>query len=165
MLPIGISAKEDTAARFLISHLRTHGNQSNIQKVLLDYEIKVCCHQMFRGLGLHRPDTYDADSTYTTIMQLGKTPAVVWAEFQDALSKIHDAVWVSLIMETCKDIDTLVITSIFKENEIKCIHDRGGFIINIDGPEGLDYEYTITNKSDLNKLNTEIVEIIQEVRL
>jgi hypothetical protein len=184
MIPIAFGHRKrvgkDTAAKFLISHLRTTGSKASIHKVSFAYEIKRIAHELYSWAGLEEPEYYERnDGSRSLILpKIGKSPRDIWIDIGMAFRDIYPMTWVEACFRNHSGADIVVISDCRFPNEADYIKERGGFVVKVIRPEIEDtsdvaddamadyddWSYTITN-TELGAFYKEIVKFADYANL
>lgn len=172
---------KDTAARFLVSHLRTTRNGSNIQKKGFADKLKSMCYELYSWAGLMPGPWYEENSHRYKLKDeilplLGKSPRKVWIEFGTSVGRaVYGSTWVEYLLRNAK-CDILIVSDCRFPDEADMIKKRGGFVFKIERPGtvrssdiaddallGYDgWTGIIQNDSELFDFNNKIVGLAKE---
>lgn len=161
---------KDTLARFIVTYLRTHTKNFNIQKVGFADKLKDITHELFRWAGLMDGPFYETNPDQREIIlpAIGKTPREIWIEISNKIREVYEHVWIDYVLHKTY-CDYLIITDLRYPNEFIKIKEMGGFTCKLIRPnipntddkadialhhyEDSKWDYIIMNNSNLNELN------------
>ena len=173
---------KDTFARFLVTYLRTHTRNLNIQKAGFADKLKDICHQMFNWAGLMDGLYYDAnpDQREMPLPKIGKTPREIWIAVGNEFRNVYEHVWIDYLLNK-QNCDILIVTDLRYPNEFNRVKQLGGLCCKVVRPdlpithdiaddalqnyEDNKWDHHIINDTDLNSLNRSAETIGQYVIL
>lgn len=173
---------KDTAARFLVSHLRITQRGISVQVAGFADKLKDIAYDLYGHLGLMSRGFYeDPENEHLRKVKLpgiNKTPVEIWIAIGNGLRDlVHDSTWYDYLLRVTKGVDVLVVKDMRFPVEANGILDRGGRVYRIDRPgipedaDGADDQLitfnrwtgVITNASDLRAFHEKIVEVADDL--
>lgn len=167
---------KDTAAKFLLSHLRMNFSHFKTQRLSFGDQLKDISYRMFAWGGL-QPATYyfnHPEEIEKILPVLGKSPRNIWDEMGLTGRNIHPKVWTEMAVSTC-DCDLAVSPDLRFPTEIDLTRRFGGMTIRIDRPaqervhsavdtaidEDGDWDAVIINDGTLKDLHRKVLEVTE----
>lgn len=169
---------KDTAAKFLISHLRMTQRGICVQKAGFADKVKSLACELYGHHGLMPGDFYEQSENEhlrkVRLPGIGKTPVEIWIGVGNGLrANVHDATWYEYLLRATRGVDVLVIKDMRFPVEANGILERGGHVYRIDRPgipedaDGADDQLVtfdrwtgvLTNDSDLRIFYEKVVEV------
>lgn len=185
MIPVAFghekSVGKDTAARFLMSHLRMSRSGSNIQKKGFADKLKQQCYELYSWAGLMPGPWYEESTERYKLKNIilpliGKSPRRIWIEYGTTVARsIYHSTWIEYLFRST-NCQVLIISDCRFPDEADKILEHGGFVFKIDRPsvehtndvaDDALFGYTrwteiIHNNSDLNSFNDKIIKLAEE---
>ena len=168
---------KDTAARFLINHIRLEHNL-HVKKISFATRLKDICFDMFQTYGLKSGNYYEnhPEQKDVVIPKLSKSARDTWIKVGNDLREVHSDIWIDLAFEELSE-QVNIITDLRYWNEAKAIKRKGGTLIRIDRVEVTkhtdvadtaldffeDWDYIIQNNDSLSDFYKAVTTIVDEV--
>lgn len=168
-------AGKDTAASFLIQHIRATRRKVSCIKKGFASKLKNIAFQMYAWAGMMDEDYYEQYPVQRDIIlpKIGKTPVEIWIELGTTVGRaIYPLTWIEeAFHERC---DYLIFKDLRFMNEFEAVEARGGKVIRIDKPglilrdsiadkqlRGIEkiWHGVIVNDSDFKTLYNKVVEV------
>ncbi len=163
---------KDTAAGFLISHLRTSKSGRNVRKMGFADQLKDISFRLYSWAGLHDGDYYETNrvAKEQVLPAIGKSPRDIWIEVGNKLRDVWADTWLDLLFKGTK-CDFMIIKDLRYLNEAEAVKAAGGLVIRIDNPRvkvfndvadvalvNYDkWDHVITNDDDMKKFHGQVI--------
>lgn len=168
---------KDTAANFLVSHLRMTYPGINVQKRGFADKLKAVAHELYAHHGL-KPGSYyeepeNAHLRYVKLPGIGMTPVEIWIALGNGVrDRVHEATWYEYLLNSSR-VDVLVVKDMRFPREAEGILALGGHVYRIDrdvapvDADGADDQLVnfdkwtgkISNNGTLQDFHREVVQI------
>jgi hypothetical protein len=169
---------KDSAANFLVTHLRISKRNILVRKIGFASKMKAMCHDLYGWAGLQDEEYYEQNPQLKDVIlsAIGKSPREVWIEFGTSVGRtIYDKTWI--VYPLMQKVDYLLIKDVRFPNEGDEIITRGGYVFRVDNPriaqsndvadsamkDWHGWAGTIVNDADMGTLNTRTIAAFQEV--
>lgn len=168
---------KDTAARFLINHIRLDFGGIQVQKITFATKMKQICYELFGHLGLQTICYYEDHPTEKEIIipAIGLSARDLWIRFGNIMRGFYNDVWIDYALNTITAPIGLV-TDLRYPNEALAIKKHNGILIRIDrecvpiyGDEAdsaladyTDWDYIVLNNNSLTDLHKQIIDIVNK---
>lgn len=146
MIPIAFGHRKrvgkDTAARYLMVHLRKKYPDKIVEKAGYADKVKSVAYDLFKQYGLQSGDYYDHPDTEhlreVPLPIINKTPRELWIGVGNGIRAACgvDDIWASYLYENTK-ADFLIISDVRFPTEANSVLDLGGFLFKIECPWAL----------------------------
>lgn len=168
---------KDTAARFLINHIRLEHRGKQVQKISFATKLKATVYDLFKDFGVKPTEFYEQNPAEkeTLIPDLGISVRDLWIRFGNQLRDYKSDIWIhhAFVYNTAP---ILLVPDLRYIDEAAAVRERGGVLIRIDRPDvpqyddiadsGLtnyeNWDYIIHNTGDLSDLQKAIVYIVDK---
>lgn len=166
---------KDTAARFLINHIRLEHRGRQVQKISFATKLKSTVYDLFRRYGVRPPDFYEQNPAEkeAIIPGLNMSMRDIWIKFGNELRAYMPDIWIDHAFEAAT-AQIVLVPDLRYLDEAAAIQARGGVLIRLDRAcvekhddvadsqleafEGWDY--IIKNDGDLSDLQKAITYIV-----
>lgn len=140
---------KDTAAKFLISYLRTNIRGINIQKRGFADKVKDIAFQLYAWAGVMPGNWYEDPKNEhlreVILPKICKTPRQVWIGVGNGLrAAVHEDTWLEYLFQSESKCDLLIIKDLRFPVEANGVIARGGFCYRIDR----DSQIKVTDGAD-----------------
>lgn len=167
---------KDTAAGFLVGHLRGTTRNKKIIKASFASKLKAMCYDLYGWTGLQEADFYEKEENFklrdVKLPKIEKTPVQIWIEFGTSVGRsIYFDTWIQYVLNL--QADFLVISDVRFINEVEAIQKVGGKVIKIHKPgtplrdsvadnaleNWTGWDASIMNSGSLKDLNTHTIAV------
>lgn len=131
---------KDTAAGFVMSHLRTNSRFARIKRAGFADKLKDVCYQIYGWAGLMPGPWYEESNERRKLKEvvlplLGKSPRQIWILFGNRVkSEVYQDTWVDYLLKS-SPVDFLVVSDMRFPYEADRMKFLGGLAIKIVRPD------------------------------
>jgi hypothetical protein len=173
---------KDTAARFVMTHLRTNSRVRKVEKRGFADKLKDVCFQLYSWAGLMPGSWYEESAERRKLKEvvlpaLGKSPRQIWIAFgNEVKNAAYRDTWLQYLFQSVK-CDFLIISDLRFPNEAEFIQANGGRVVKVVRPsvahtsDAADdpllafagWDHIITNDSDLTGFYQQVSRYVEEM--
>lgn len=170
---------KDTAAQFVMNHLRSNSRFRRVQKKGFADKLKEVCYQLYSWAGLMPGPWYEESSERRKLKEvilplIGKSPRQIWISFgNEVKAATYTHTWVDYLLKTTQ-CDFLAISDMRFPYEADRIKALGGMVVKIHRPSVphtsdaaddplltyTEWDAEIYNDGDLNQFYGRIVAFV-----
>lgn len=130
---------KDTAAKFVMTHLRSTNRVRHAQKKGFADKLKQICYDLYSWAGLMPGPWYEENGNAhlkeVVLPKLGKSPRQIWIAFgNEVKNAAYPDTWIDYLLHN-SNCDFLIISDMRFPNEADKIRALGGKVIKITKPD------------------------------
>ncbi len=133
------SVGKDSAAGFVMTHLRTNSRFKRVQKKGFADKLKDVCYQLYSWAGLMPSSWYEESSEHRKLKEvvlplIGKSPRQIWISFgNEVKAATYQDTWVDYLLRSVQT-DFLIVSDLRFPYEASKIKSLGGLVVKIIRP-------------------------------
>jgi hypothetical protein len=124
---------KDTAARFLVNHIRLEHGGLQVQRVSFATKLKQMCFELYGRYGLQSIDYYEEhpDEKETFIPGINSSPRELWIRFGNFVRDFNPHAWIDFAVDTAKS-PVVLIPDLRYLDEVERLREYDATLIKIE---------------------------------